>query len=673
MLNMIKDLINEKTSFLEEADMLYEDATTGQIDDSIILGEENSTAEESGEDDEKEFEIDDNDNSAETEPEPEENEGSDEDDEDITNTPVEDEPSTSDDSTDILDQPVDDTNIQDTSPADDIDDILNVEIDLKSNTMSDVLPVPPANAAESVPGDDDIMNTRIDSGFEDDFTESTKDKDDTFTIYGVEFKIPEVKDFISRYETKKLTPSFKKKVRNNVIKALKNPKNIKQIEDDILFEEQQIGDKDDTDEIRVKRIKDYLSKSKSKVLLCTTKGNAALHIEIPYTDICAWLEHELWITIYGDKAKAETYDDVTFMENSKNHINISAVSENDIVITEGFLQKIHNFFDGKSDATCKLKKLPPKLKNKVIDYNEKLVDNMEYIIDRDSSISLDPNEKWTAQEYIDSMRKRLFFNIVGDTAIKKRSGKYYGTITIIPHIEIKTYTEIISTSTTRTHSSQTDSEGNRLPGSSSSTTETTRERPEDPKLVEKINKVIKAAVDKLKKSEDTDNENIRLVIYGEGRSYFCAVGFDLSEEYAEKLFNHIKGTEKLTESVDESLDYETVQKLCMAKVIDLMESSNTKYDSLNQFLEAITLGDGDTSADDSADPTGDSTASTDVPDDSGAPAENEVTAAVRDKVAEAGSDENEPTTSKDELLKKLGNITKSLEDAKRAVMNSIPN
>ena len=56
--------------------------------------------------------------------------------------------------------------------------------------------------------------------------------------------------------------------------------------------------------------------------------------------------------------------------------------------------------------------------------------------------------------------------------------------------------------------------------------------------------------------------------------------------------------------------------------------------------------------------------------------ENPVTAAVRDKVNETESlDENEPessnSTSKEELLKKLGNITKNLEDAKKAVMDSI--
>lgn len=49
--------------------------------------------------------------------------------------------------------------------------------------------------------------------------------------------------------------------------------------------------------------------------------------------------------------------------------------------------------------------------------------------------------------------------------------------------------------------------------------------------------------------------------------------------------------------------------------------------------------------------------------------ENPVTAAVRDKVAE--SETPSPEANKEELLKKLGNITKNLEDAKKAVMSAI--
>ncbi len=59
--------------------------------------------------------------------------------------------------------------------------ILSTSIDLKSNTFNDVLPVPPENAAEVVPDDennDSIMNTRIDSGFGGDETEKEPEQED---------------------------------------------------------------------------------------------------------------------------------------------------------------------------------------------------------------------------------------------------------------------------------------------------------------------------------------------------------------------------------------------------------------------------------------------------------------------------------------------------------------
>lgn len=46
----------------------------------------------------------------------------------------------------------------------DIDDLLQVTVDLRSNTVTDTLPVPPANAADAVPSDD-LMSMRVDSGF----------------------------------------------------------------------------------------------------------------------------------------------------------------------------------------------------------------------------------------------------------------------------------------------------------------------------------------------------------------------------------------------------------------------------------------------------------------------------------------------------------------------------
>ena len=84
------------------------------------------------------------------------------------------EPESSED--DILDAPIDDGSSDDFDNLSLVgrqtgepieltdDDLLSVTIDLKSNTMTDVLPVPPDNAGEAI--SDDILSTRVDSGFE---------------------------------------------------------------------------------------------------------------------------------------------------------------------------------------------------------------------------------------------------------------------------------------------------------------------------------------------------------------------------------------------------------------------------------------------------------------------------------------------------------------------------
>ena len=106
------------------------------------------------------------------------------------------------------------------------------------------------------------------------------------------------------------------------------------------------------------------------------------------------------------------------------------------------------------------------------------------------------------------------------------------------------------------------------------------------------------------------------------------------------------------------------------------EPPAVQTESSNSFLEGITLGgDGDSSTD-SSDEDNES-----APDEEPAD-ENEVTSAVKDKVAEAESEE-EPlvddgedlgggdSSAKEALMKKLSSITKSLEDAKNAVLKSL--
>ena len=155
MLEAIKNQINQKREFLESATIIFEDAVDTALDDLIIL-------EEAPEETDLEKETE--------EPKKDEPQAAEEPKDDET-------PSTDEPGTDLLDTPINST---DDPPApasipaaavgapmdDEIEDLLNTTIDLKSNTLSDILPVPPANAAEAIQGDD-ILNTRVDDGFGD--------------------------------------------------------------------------------------------------------------------------------------------------------------------------------------------------------------------------------------------------------------------------------------------------------------------------------------------------------------------------------------------------------------------------------------------------------------------------------------------------------------------------
>lgn len=201
MLNTIKTLIQEKTKFLEAADVIFEDVSNLNLDDQIILGlesandvpmdggsEEVSPVEEDVDDNLEDHEEDDS--SKEEDDEVEDDEKDDEtkteDDNIINSNIIDDDPEKDDDSVQNDNDELLDSDIDDTPPAtdegelslpgDDLsnppvsqgnedDNILNVEIDLGSNTVKDVLPVPPANAGDVVPGNDDTASQHIDSGF----------------------------------------------------------------------------------------------------------------------------------------------------------------------------------------------------------------------------------------------------------------------------------------------------------------------------------------------------------------------------------------------------------------------------------------------------------------------------------------------------------------------------
>ena len=184
MLNGIKSMILEKESYMEAAGIIFEDAAHGGIDDLIILNESADVPE----DDEKEIDPD-HDGDDDLEKGDDDEKKHDDEDDDITNIPLDsykepledgDNPDKGNDAEgdDLLAASIDDEAIGagTLSPGDDlppvndsVDDFLNVSIDLRSNTITDVLPVPPDNAGEAIA--DDILETRVDSGF----SESVKD------------------------------------------------------------------------------------------------------------------------------------------------------------------------------------------------------------------------------------------------------------------------------------------------------------------------------------------------------------------------------------------------------------------------------------------------------------------------------------------------------------------
>lgn len=196
MLNMIKNMINQKQDFLEAAELILENGMD-ELDDEIILGESTIFNESEddiqleGEDSENELEKPaENDGNNESEnptdntdgdimDEPIVDDGLGEEDtpvptennDDIMNdnvdSPIEPEPTTEPEENplpipgdDNLPEPV--SNVTGEPVAD--DGILNMEIDLGSNTPNDILPIPPANAGDAVV-EDNILNQRIDSGF----------------------------------------------------------------------------------------------------------------------------------------------------------------------------------------------------------------------------------------------------------------------------------------------------------------------------------------------------------------------------------------------------------------------------------------------------------------------------------------------------------------------------
>lgn len=171
MLNGIKSMINAKKSFQEAAEIILEDASGTNLDDLIVLGEDTDLPEPNEDDDNNNDNVENEpeDNSSNDNIIPEDNNKTDNNssNDGIMDTPI------ADNEGDGLEEPLpvpgDDTlptpvGKQTGEPIDDIDNILDMSIDLKSNTAKDILPVPPVNAGEAI-ASDDILSQKIDSGF----------------------------------------------------------------------------------------------------------------------------------------------------------------------------------------------------------------------------------------------------------------------------------------------------------------------------------------------------------------------------------------------------------------------------------------------------------------------------------------------------------------------------
>lgn len=190
MLSTIRNMIAQKTDFLEAASVIFEDGSGNNLDDIIVLGEENEVNEEElNLEDGKDDDNDEGDKNDDVKEDDKKNE-----DDDISNIPIEDEPvAEPEEPTPVAPEPdnsILDADISDEAdvslpgddlpepigrqtgePISDTNDFLNVEIDLGSNTQKDVLPVPPSNAGDVIAGDNDTQH--VDSGFENEDVENT--------------------------------------------------------------------------------------------------------------------------------------------------------------------------------------------------------------------------------------------------------------------------------------------------------------------------------------------------------------------------------------------------------------------------------------------------------------------------------------------------------------------
>lgn len=140
----------------------------------------------------------------------------------------------------------------------------------------------------------------------------TKKENRKFSLYGINFELPPIESKLY-HGRDNADDSLKQKADSKMLAMINDPKKLKKIEDQIMKEERSIGEDGDTDETRTERIKKYLSKATIKRYSCTKNGNAIFKMDIPHIKgiICAYEEHEMWIT---SKGEVSFYDEVEFFE-----------------------------------------------------------------------------------------------------------------------------------------------------------------------------------------------------------------------------------------------------------------------------------------------------------------------------------------------------------------------
>jgi hypothetical protein len=197
MIQAIKSMILRKRAFVEDARLIFEDTTIeDDLDKAILLEAEEENVEEKGKEDE------------EKSPEPKEDEGEPE--MDLLDEPTNDTgpsspPTSSED--DVASSPETDMEpsslgSSNDSAVDDIADLLtHVDLDLKTNTLGDILPVPPSNASEAI--SDDTLDPKVKSGFGDESSTDQESLEMESTIDLFESNTEETKEEDDKKKEKK--------------------------------------------------------------------------------------------------------------------------------------------------------------------------------------------------------------------------------------------------------------------------------------------------------------------------------------------------------------------------------------------------------------------------------------------------------------------------------------